>query len=1232
LTKQPKEKRRKRRVLAGSMDPCVHTLGTEKFAEWLEDLGVRYVAVKLGPAVTIDELLNKVQESHPEVVAISYRLGDLHVDEIIAELIEKADLRGLLPAKSGIRYAFGGTRPAANLVRAMTGQSVAPDRFSPETDRHFDLAKVAKQYADKPSFQGFFEIVVDDYVTMEELEQFARRIPGKKQEKAAWSDELRERIRQVRDRENRPIIRAHIGIAAESLEPTVEAVRQLSDAECLEIVSLAPDQPSQAFLAKFVRGDEDPAEHPRGQGGAPITSKEDLLALKEATRRGNYPLSRVYSGTDELTELAKIFQETLNMAFPAVPIFYYNQLDGRGPLSIWDGFVEHFKVMKWWASIGKPLEINDPHQWQLRNCTDDMYVADHVLCGIIALKMGIKSYIMQLMFDLPPEIFPLYDLAKMKAAYELIEPLTRHFDYEIIRETRGGLSSFPPNLDRAQGHLSLTTYWQLFMEPDIVHVVSICEAHHEAKTADIVESCEITKQVFDEFLRGPQPDLWSNPRIIARKEELKNGALYNIFHLALLGGYAGKVTLDNVGEFLVSVEEAACRPDKAARQMNHETMLLDLIDEANYPTGNCEMISPDTLDLALQTGLFQAPQVTVIDKRYEMSGRCKTDNSNGMCRIRSFDGEPVDDEFDRVDRVRAKYPWYFYRDVSYGDDESTITEVEEQINDVEVEAFRRRVRVGDLDDLNVLAVDFGSTFTKVVTFNTKAETVNLRYVPTILEDIRYSLADGLGLGETVRKRASWDPLEEKLAEFQLKLPCSSAKGGLKMVTVSLTDDESGFAADTAALTAGAKIVGHYSGKLSPQTGKAIYEVDEPEIILLAGGTDDGGDTETQLHNARILAESARFVKHTKYGVPVIYAGNRDIAPKIEEIFAGHDVDIHIVDNIMPEVNQFAIETVNETIRELFQTVVIRGKGFDVAEQYMDAPFIPTPRAAFLGVNLLVRGYGTEAGIGPLVCLDVGGATTDFYANVPKNPLYIYPWEIAEKRNKRTILKTPNMPLAYRRVEGKYGMAYNAENLIEIDRYRNGQMQADLNSLFSQRFTAVSIDAEDPFTQFLHKNSGGWEINLAEYITWIHENPHELPQSREENWVRAFMTKEVMQITTKNNVGHVRETDVYFLQYGVNFLSQPTNVLMVGGTIYGKAREGSPEQMEDLRLIASGILFNQGEYTVLRPNGKVLLDADYVLSTVGGLYGRVDPERAVRMLKKYLMPLDVEHVELDTADD
>jgi hypothetical protein len=41
-------------------------------------------------------------------------------------------------------------------------------------------------------------------------------------------------------------------------------------------------------------------------------------------------MTRIYTGTDELVEMAKLWEEHLNMCFPAVPIFFYNQIDGRG--------------------------------------------------------------------------------------------------------------------------------------------------------------------------------------------------------------------------------------------------------------------------------------------------------------------------------------------------------------------------------------------------------------------------------------------------------------------------------------------------------------------------------------------------------------------------------------------------------------------------------------------------------------------------------------------------------------------------------------------------------------------------------------------------------------------------------------------------------------------------------------------------------------------------------------
>ena len=1208
--------KRKRRVMVGAIGKCVHNLGVETFADWLEDKGLGYVAVKLGPAVPIPEVINKIREARPEVVGISYRLGDLHVDKLVSEFIELATHYGLHPRESGIRYAFGGLRPAANVVRAMTGLPIEPDQFAREGEQNYDLNEVRERFKDKEHFQGFFELVVDDFVTMEELEAFARREPPAhlRKKQIRWSDYLVERIKQVRELENRPIIRAHIGIAAETIDPTVEAIEKLAEAEALEIVSLAPDQVSQELLAKFIRGEEDPSKYLAGQGGAPIRTVEDLKRLKAATQRGNYPLTRIYTGTDELLELAKLWEEHLNMAFPAVPIFYYNQLDGRGPISIRDSFDEHYETIRWWAKQGKPVEINDPHQWGLRYASDDMQVADHVLCGVIAHKLGVKHYVMQMMFELPPEISAMDDLAKMRAAYELIEPLTRHFDFHIIKQTRSGLPSFPPNLNQAKGHLAFSIYTQLYLDPDILHVVTHSEAHHEATADDIIESCDIVKQVCWDFAKGGVPDIWNEPKIQSRIRELKETSMYILLHAAILGGYKGEVTPENYWEWAKTPAED---PEK-----NFETLLLSLIDEANYPTGTCGLIAPDTLDLALQIGLFQAPHITVVDRRYELAGACRTKVIDGMCRTVEWNGIPVKSEFQRVDLVRERFPWYFYEDVREADDVTYIAEdaKEELIDDTAVAEFRKQLGITGLADEKVLVVDFGSTYTKIGIFDTKEESFDLRYVPTTVDDLRIGLANGLGVLEACREAGSWEPLKRKMGEFAVRLPCSSAKGGLKVVTVALSKEESGFAAELAALTAGAKLVGTYDGKLTPEQARYIYEHDQPEIILLAGGTDEGGDTETQLHNARMLAEAAKYATYTDYGVPVVYAGNQDIRREIENIFHYHGVDIRITPNVMPEVNEFRIEVVNETIRELFQTVIIRAKGFDVVEEYMDAPFIPTPRAAFRGINLLANGYGNEEGLGNIVALDIGGATTDFYSNVRDNPLYIFPGDDPKRKVKRTILKTPNVPLVFRRVEGKYGLSYNAENLKELERFRDGSMERELSAYLAQRFPTEFHPGDDQFRRFVREVNGTYRVDLDHYLTWISQNPHTNANTPLENAARSFLAKEIMATATRKHVGRVHETETYFLQYGVNYFNQPVTLLLIGGTIYHKCKYREPGYAEDLALIASGALYNPEEPHILRPTGPVLLDASYLVSILGGLYGRVDPEKALRVMKRMLLPL------------
>ena len=121
-------------------------------------------------------------------------------------------------------------------------------------------------------------------------------------------------------------------------------------------------------------------------------------------------------------------------------------------------------------------------------------------------------------------------------------------------------------------------------------------------------------------------------------------------------------------------------------------------------------------------------------------------------------------------------------------------------------------------------------------------------------------------------------------------------------------------------------------------------------------------------------------------------------------------------------------------------------------------------------------------------------------------------------------------------------------------------------------------------------------------------------------VYRALAREIMAATTGRNVGYVKETDTYFLQYGVNFLNQPCTTLLIGGTIYHKCKEGG-QFGRDLRLIAAGTQYNEAESWILRPEGRVLLDAAYMVSTVGGLYGYIDPRRALRMMKRNLLPLE-----------
>src|SRR5262249_38001491 len=144
---------------------------------------------------------------------------------------------------------------------------------------------------------------------------------------------------------------------------------------------------------------------------------------------------------------------------------------------------------------------------------------------------------------------------------------------------------------------------------------------------------------------------------------------------------------------------------------------------------------------------------------------------------------------------------------------------------------------------------------------------------------------------------------------------------------------------------------------------------QPDILLLAGGT-DGGNSEVILHNARVLGAST-------LACPIVYAGNRDAADEALGLLGTKDV--MRCANVMPEFNVLDIEPARAVLRQVFIERIVHAKGIDRAHGAFDAVLMPTPAAVLEGARLVADGVDGKSGLGPLLVVDPGGATTDVHS-------------------------------------------------------------------------------------------------------------------------------------------------------------------------------------------------------------------------------------------------------------
>lgn len=457
-----------KKYLGAAIGNCVHIGGIVNFFRLVEQEG--HKTYFLGAAVSIDRLVEKILEIKPDTVAIGFRLTPKNVEPLLRELEGHIKEKNL----TGIEWIFGGTKP---------------------------VAEVAKRFS-------YFSTIFDGTEDLDDVINFLR---GKhlKEVEVSYPDNI---IDRINGKYPYPVLRHHFGLP--SLKDTIEGIKIIAESKVLDVISIGPDQNTQQFFFTPEKMNRDLD----GAGGVPLRSIDDFHELYNASRRGNYPLLRCYSGTSDVFKFAEMLKDTIHNAWCAVPLCWYNVLDGRGTRPVGESIIEGQRMMKLHAKWNIPVEVNEAHHWSLRDAHDTIGVVTAFLAAYNAKKMGVKDYIAQYMFNVPPAMHHKMDLAKMLAKVELIESL-EDGNFKSYRQVRAGLASLSADLDVAKGQLAASTYLAMSIKPHIVHVVGFCEADHAAKPEEVIESTKVVRGVIRSTLNG-MADMSQDKEVQQRKQEL----------------------------------------------------------------------------------------------------------------------------------------------------------------------------------------------------------------------------------------------------------------------------------------------------------------------------------------------------------------------------------------------------------------------------------------------------------------------------------------------------------------------------------------------------------------------------------------------------------------------------------------------------------------------------------------------------------------------------------------
>ena len=274
---------------------------------------------------------------------------------------------------------------------------------------------------------------------------------------------------------------------------------------------------------------------------------------------------------------------------------------------------------------------------------------------------------------------------------------------------------------------------------------------------------------------------------------------------------------------------------------------------------------------------------------------------------------------------------------------------------------------------------------------------------------------------------------------------------------------------------------------------------------------------------------------------------------------------------MPQINVLNIPSARDKIREIFLQNIIVAKGIKKIENEIDKVILPTPEAVLKASELLSKGYMKERGLGEIVVVDIGGATTDMYSMCS-----------ASAKRSDVVIKGLEEPYAKRTVEGDLGMRYSAIGVLK--------------SLTQEEISMINLNNN---------------IDLTQELIYRSEHVDEVFNNNKQEEIDLIIGGICVNKTMARHVGKMEEVytpmGLIYNQIGKD-LSRIEYVVGTGGILVNSSKPVK---------ILSNVKSDGKKYLELRPeNPKYLLDDKYIIASMG-LLSEIDPLLSLKIMKKHL---------------